>query len=818
LTTTTTGTPGVLKIADPLFVLGNLTFLKGTFDNQLASAAIKVAGNATMRNAVVSMGASTITVSGDFDQSLVTVFNHNNSTVIMNGNGKTLTSYEGANLYNVVITGTPVYLNAFNTFQMTFLGSLDIYGTGTLTTGSMLVLTDMRVFPGGVIDGDDRLVFYGGSGISRMDGRVATLGLQFENEHFANISSGTYESPNVYFVGGGDRVFRFKAGTYRFTGDVAINVYNDVDPSNYEFDLQTNSPDLIFEGDLIYTPTGGRTYSWKRGTGTIAFSSNTTQSVDLKGSQMERIVSSNTSSGGLVFKSSFTTPSLFVNTSGLSSAATVYFAGGSTFTISTFTVNGNATYPVVLRSTSATVNWLLNNTNQNSVSYVDVSRSNASAGAQIVDYPGGVDNGNNSNWLFAGPDTGVRYWVAQGTSSWSSAANWSTISGGSAFGGVPTSTHTVIFDANSKGNALMVANVSVATITISGSTATIKTQSYDLTLSSGFSQSSGRIELGTSVVTMSGTNWAETGGVFDAGTSTVQFKLDVTTSSILSTGSSFYHLVLTTTTATTPGVLKIADPLYVLGNLTFLKGTFDNQLASADIKVAGNVQMSNDLTKMGASTWTLSGNFDYAGLGTFASNASRLDMNGTSKTLRTKSTFAERMGYFVPSGSITLLTSVIVEQLIVPGTITVSGVNLQNGGGTGGETTRIQSTGRVTGTGTLMIQNDAAINQMDGVIDVQTLSFEGNHQPGGDQIITATYNSPLVLFSGEFGSSRSLRLNSGTYVFTGSVTVQSAFLGTYVVDNSVSNPNLVIGGNFKVTWPHSVTWTRGTGTITMSST
>jgi hypothetical protein len=186
-----------------------------------------------------------------------------------------------------------------------------------------------------------------------------------------------------------------------------------------------------------------------------------------------------------------------MNAAGLSSAATVYFAGGSTFTISTFSVSGNASFPVVLRSTSSSVSWNLNNTSTNTVSYVDVQRSSASAGRAVLNYPGGVDSGNNVNWVFAGPDNGARYWISNGTSSWNSAANWSTSSGGSAFGGVPTSTHTAIFDANSKGNALMFANVSVATITISGSTATIKTQSYDVTMSSGFSMSSGRIELGT---------------------------------------------------------------------------------------------------------------------------------------------------------------------------------------------------------------------------------------------------------------------------------------------------------------------------------
>jgi len=59
--------------------------------------------------------------------------------------------------------------------------------------------------------------------------------------------------------------------------------------------------------------------------------------------------SSNTSPGGLTFVSSFTTEGFLVDAAELGSAATVYFAGGSTFTISTFTITGESGNYVTLR-------------------------------------------------------------------------------------------------------------------------------------------------------------------------------------------------------------------------------------------------------------------------------------------------------------------------------------------------------------------------------------------------------------------------------------------------------------------------------------
>ena len=79
------------------------------------------------------------------------------------------------------------------------------------------------------------------------------------------------------------------------------------------------------------------------------------------------------------------------------------------------------------------------------------------------------------------------------------------------------------FDSNSIGNALIDQTVTITTLTISGSTAVINTQSYDITVSSSFSQGSGSVLLGTSVFTTEG-NLTITTNTFDASNATLIFS------------------------------------------------------------------------------------------------------------------------------------------------------------------------------------------------------------------------------------------------------------------------------------------------------
>jgi hypothetical protein len=80
----------------------------------------------------------------------------------------------------------------------------------------------------------------------------------------------------------------------------------------------------------------------------------------------------------------------------------VEYNSGSTYTFTNINWNGQASGTKVnFRNSAITGTWLLNVSGTQTVSYVDVSRSNASGGNAIVADDGtNNDCGNNSNWNF----------------------------------------------------------------------------------------------------------------------------------------------------------------------------------------------------------------------------------------------------------------------------------------------------------------------------------------------------------------------------------------------------------------------------------
>ena len=165
-----------------------------------------------------------------------------------------------------------------------------------------------------------------------------------------------------------------------------------------------------------------------------------------------------------------------MNTTGLGAATTIYFAGNSTFTISTFTINGDATYPVVLKSTD-TAGWYLNNTSQNNVSYVAVEYSSASAGIEIDNTTGGVNLENNFNWTF--PAAGPSLITSNQTGPWHDTNTW--------VGGViPVLTDTVTINASHVVTATSAVTVASITVNASGELDfSASTQAVTFTIANG---------------------------------------------------------------------------------------------------------------------------------------------------------------------------------------------------------------------------------------------------------------------------------------------------------------------------------------------
>src|SRR5262249_34434450 len=128
-------------------------------------------------------------------------------------------------------------------------------------------------------------------------------------------------------------------------------------------------------------------------------------------------------------------------------------------------MNGIAGNTIKLRSNSPGTNWYLVNTGTSTLSFVDAQDSNANGGRFIKDFPGGVDSGRNSNWIFTDSN---RYWVSPSLALWNSTFTWSYASGGASGAPPPTSTTTVIFDGanGSNGISSVTAAISISTLTM----------------------------------------------------------------------------------------------------------------------------------------------------------------------------------------------------------------------------------------------------------------------------------------------------------------------------------------------------------------
>ncbi len=490
--------------------------------------------------------------------------------------------------------------------------------------------------------------------------------------------------------------------------------------------------------------------------GTVVFAGTIPQYVRNNGQAFKNIISSNTNAGGLIFTSSFTCSTFTVNTTGLSAGANIFFAGNSTFTISTFTITGALGKDVVLKSTTSTATWYLANTSTNSVTYAQVQDSSATTRIIYANDGTSLDLGRNTNWVFA-IDTGVRYWVASGNSNWNNTANWAYTSGIAGGASVPDATKTVVFDGanSSNGNCAIDVAVNVASMSVIGSySGIINTQNNSITIGTGgFNLANGSFVMGSSTESIAG-NFAKSGGTFDAGTSTITFIGG--TSTTLSAGTtSFYHLIVNKTggsavtlggnldvngnftisagTLTAVGAQQInvagnwdntngwfnaaqstvtfdgssgtqllitggtstgkqffdfyftgastvttsGYDLYVSSNFTLSSSAtgFDDSISNRNITVNGSVTMSNGVTSMGASTWTVSGNWDHRNVTTFKHNTSLLVMNGTGKTFMTPVGSTHFLYDFRIDGNITLggtQSQSVNHNTVINGTCTIS--------------------------------------------------------------------------------------------------------------------------------------------------
>jgi len=310
-------------------------------------------------------------------------------------------------------------------------------------------------------------------------------------------------------------------------------------------------------------------------------------------------------------------------------------------------------------------------------------------------------------------------------------------------------------------------------------------------------------------------NWGTTSGAsdgtvptasddtkFDANSISMAIDVNAVCQSIDSTGFT------ATLTKNTTRTLAISG-----GNLLWPDGTIDFIDGTATV-TGGNTTLTGTI-EMGTCTLTIDGDFTNVG-STFQEQSSKLIMTGTGKTF-SGSTTTDLSDFTVALGA--TITSTTVWEL--NGIFDVIGQFTQTGGRTNIQSPadlQIQSTGKLTGSGTLRVKNNAEWSVNDGICDISKIQIQGDHDSSGSFVVAGTFESLDVEFFSNNGTDREFVPQSGAYIFNGGVTFEADGAGSITITNSTNNPNFVFKGSVSLinSGGGGVVWTKGTGTITLS--
>ncbi len=347
------------------------------------------------------------------------------------------------------------------------------------------------------------------------------------------------------------------------------------------------------------------------GISTVVFSSSTVaQSVFHNGEAFATVIASNTSAGGLMFTSSFTAAQFIANTSALSSSATTYFAGNSTFTISTFSVTGAAGKYVVLKSTGV-AQWYLNNTNINSASFVYVSSSNAQAsGGKTIFCSNCVDGGNNLGWNFNTPATFT--WTGTADTNFGNYANWDV-------GAVPRSIDNIVIP-NTTNKCLLDQNRTVNSVNVNAGGGVLDLNNFNLTVSTFVTLVGTMTARGNEQISVGG-NWNATGGTFNAAQSTVTFN-GAGAFTVTPGGQSFGNVLFNASGST----WTLAGAMAESGNVVFTAGNLTTGGGNYSMTVTSNVVFNGGSLNLNASTATVAGSWTFTS-GAFNAGTSTVTFN-----------------------------------------------------------------------------------------------------------------------------------------------------------------------------------------------
>jgi len=245
-------------------------------------------------------------------------------------------------------------------------------------------------------------------------------------------------------------------------------------------------------------------------------------------------------------------------------------------------------------------------------------------------------------------------------------------------------------------------------------------------------------------------------------------------------------------------------------------GSLDAATDGLNHYVSGNCSLTGGgSTLMGASQWTVDGDFDNDNAVGWSYGTSLVRLRGTSNTLRSDSSRDFYNLTITEGATITIATASSTPQfrnvcaihgnLIIPSGETLGAQNYPS-------TLELYSTGSLTGNGTVSLGYGGSLGLCDGLFNPGTLILShggalSTFVPGSGwycdvQILNSSGNRTFTFV--------------GDYLIHGDLLISSSGgAGTTTINNSLNNPSFTLHGDFEVVeTAGTIAYTKGTGIIT----
>jgi len=800
-------------------------------------------------------GSGSHTISGDLNSvNLSGTYEDGASTVTLDGTNNTFAHGGGDAFRNLVIDGMIAIKAGSDT---SVLGTLTVNLGATLTLSSKYLVVYGGGACNGTIEGTNKIYLYLSGGNFTLGGSSdMNIETYYRPDGFS-IGPGNWNAAVRFYNNGSTRTATMLAGTYTFNSAVYFYITGSGDIA---VDNSAN-PDFVFKSDVTRIGSGGGGLTWTKGTGTITWDGPNSDDVDMENVALEDVTIDKSAGNFDVINSGFQCNSLTV---AATNAADIDFnvydltcgdftlAGTGVFdcgTGTTFTISGDMnlannlgtwnyeTSKIILTGTAKTLTMATSNSNKTRFYEVQVSGTYTVTGA--VDY---FVTYSHFTVDLAGSAT---------LSGSRSAIHYQNVTVNGTYDAVSTN-----------GVYLYMGTAYSCTVGGSGSFSPgniyYRSGNYDGTLNAGTYSPTDNFYFWNSNDSAEKTATLQAGTyVFDCdvrwkcdGTYDVKVDASVNNPDIQFTGgvvldySSTGKLVWTKGSGTIT-MTGTGDKFFVFDSVNEVEDVVINRSAGY-IKMfgdwncksfyvhpsnAGSVYLNtNTLTVSGDVTWFGTGNayWESGGIacggdfttasfnGNWNHDTGTLNMTGTSKTITT-SNQGYKFWNVTISGTITLALASygvnIYGDLDVQGTLTHSSnqyLTIMPGG-----TCQVSGTLQSTGSGLFRISTTGRITSMTGSFSVGFL-YLSTTTSTVESLAPAEYTAPETRIFSSAATGQGTRFAAGTTKFVGDLKFQPDGAGDVVeIDAATNDPDIEITGDVTVAGSGSLSWSKGTGTITL---